>query len=216
MPLITLCTRQASNVALTRNEELLACACSDYEYATLLSAPVMGLCSYNNGQLVGFQAAVASMAASVRGLLAGGGPGEVQSGGVTDFNYEMALQKFGALAYVASDADLSQLALSNIRPAVAALESRCSSSIQNASLLLLLKWGQGSKNRHFVDLHCHATTLSAANAAADAAPDSLPVLDAYAIPLPSLSATRSSSGSGADVGRSGIRLSWLDAGVDLS
>ncbi len=51
---------------------------------------------------------------------------------------------------------------------------------------------------------------------AAAAADSSPVLDAYAIPLPSLSATRSSSGFSADVGRSGIRLSWLDAGVDLS
>jgi hypothetical protein len=169
----------------------------------------MGLCSYNNGQLVGFQAAVKSMASSVRALLAGGGPGEkstIEKG----FDYEMALQKFGALAYVAADADLSQLALANIRPAIASLTSRGGGV--DGSLLLLLKWGQGSKNRHFVDIHCHATALPAPDVAAAAASPS--TIDAYAIPLSSLSSAR--SGNLPDGGRTGIRLSWLDAGVDLS
>jgi hypothetical protein len=153
------------------------------------------------------------MAASVRGLLEGG-RGDVQSS-VKGFDFTMALEKFGALSYVASDADLSQLALANIRPAVAALSSHSSIST-HISLLLLLKWGQGSKNRHFVDLHCHATSLFTPHGA-DVAASAYPCLiDAYAIPLPSLSAARSSSGTGGDGVRTGIRLSWLDAGVDLS
>jgi hypothetical protein len=204
-------TLQASNVALVRNEELLACACSDYEYATLLSAPVTGLCSYRNGELVGFQAAVASMALSVRALLAGQGLGEnaISNKG---FDYDTALQRFGALAYVAVDAELSQLALANIRPAIASLASRGDGS--RASLLLLLKWGQGSKNRHFVDLHCHATATPAQSAdVTDASPVTI---DAYAVPISSLSSSRPASGAAGDGSRAGIRLSWLDAGVDLS
>jgi hypothetical protein len=154
------------------------------------------------------------MAASVRGLLAGGGRGEVLSS-VKDFDYKMALEKFGALSYVASDADLSQLALANIRPAVAALASHSNSST-NVTLLLLLKWGQGSKNRHFVDLHCHATSLFSTHGADMAESASPRTIDAYAVPLQTLSAARSSSGTGGDGVRTGIRLTWLDAGVDLS
>jgi hypothetical protein len=171
----------------------------------------MGLCSYSNGELVGFQAAVASMASSVRALLAGGGLGEnVPNEKV--FDHDSALQKFGALAYVASDADLFQLALANIRPAVASLASRGNGSV--GSLLMLLKWGQGSKNRHFVDLHCHATAMPMQDAAAAGA--SPHTIDAYVIPLSSLSSARTSSGATIDRGLAGIRLSWLDAGVDLS
>ncbi len=157
------------------------------------------------------------MASSVRRLLSGGASG---GGGVDkawSFDYDAALEKFGALSYVAAEADLSQLALANIRPAVTALASRSSSSSSSSSsshvsLLLLLKWGQGSKNRHFVDVHCHATALPAAHVAAAAASPSS--IDAYAVSMPSLSSPRSSSAS--DGSRSGIRLSWLDAGVDLS
>jgi hypothetical protein len=152
------------------------------------------------------------MVASVRGMLGGA----AQGGAHNQFDYEMALQKFGALAYVASEADLCQLALANIRPAVAALASRSGGGNVDASLLLLLKWGQGSKNRHFVDLHCHATALPAPHDAAVATSIPPCTIDAYAIPNTSLSSARSSTGTSRDGGRSGIRSSWLDAGVDLS
>jgi hypothetical protein len=151
------------------------------------------------------------MASSVRALLSGGGLGQKMSN-KTEFDYDTALQKYGALAYVATDADLSQLVLANIRPAIASLASRGGGSC--GSLLLLLKWGQGSKNRHFVDLHCHATATPAQDTVApDASPHSI---DAYAIPVSSPSSTRSSPAAGGDGGRAGIRSSWLDAGVDLS
>jgi hypothetical protein len=183
--------------------------CNDrFRYAALLSAPVSSHCGYINGQLVGFQAAVASMASSVRRMLTGGASGGGGADKAASFDYDVALEKFGALAYVAAEADLSQLALANIRPAVTALASRSSSS--HVSLLLLLKWGQGSKNRHFVDVHCHATALPPAHDAAAASPTTI---DAYAVSMPSLSSPRSSASDGS---RTGIRLSWLDAGVDLS
>jgi hypothetical protein len=170
---------------------------------------VSGHCGYINGQLVGFQAAVASMASSVRRMLSGGASGGGGADKAESFDYNVALEKFGALAYVAAEADLSQLALANIRPAVTALASRSSSS--HVSLLLLLKWGQGSKNRHFVDVHCHATALPPAHDATAAASPS--TIDAYAVSTPSLSSPRSSASDGS---RTGIRLSWVDAGVDLS
>jgi hypothetical protein len=174
----------------------------------------MGLCSYCNGEILGHQSAVASMASSVRRLLTSAefraDEGNLQT--PIAFDYDWALNKFGALAFVASDSHLSELALANIRPAVAALFSRSSGGISNASLMLLLKWGQGSKNRHFVDVHCHASALPPSN---DVAVTSSVSLDAFVIPLPSHISARS-SGMGGYKGRSDIRLSWLDAGVDLS